>query len=170
MGGGEVAGFESKGLAGCGAKAFEFEDAAFGREREARGGFFFVVDDSGEKNFGDGREAAAAHLFGVGHQFIEVDFGGGDESADAAAALDDAFAFERCERVTSGHQADFVQTGELPFGCDRIAGLEVAGFNDAADRALDPAIRGNSIVTLGEHFRFPRLNDLATPGYSDWHE
>jgi len=51
LGRGEVAGFESEGFAGCGAKAFELEDAAFGRERESCGGLFFVVDNFGEKDF-----------------------------------------------------------------------------------------------------------------------
>jgi hypothetical protein len=153
LSGREIAGFEGERLAGSGAEAFELEDAALGREREASGGFFFVVDNFGEEDFGDGREAAAAHLFGVRHQFIEMNFGGGDEGADAAAALDDAFALERCEGMTRGHEADFVETGEFPFGCDGIAGLEFAGFDDAANRALDAAIRGNTVTALREHFR-----------------
>ena len=153
LSGGEIAGFKSERFASGGAEAFEFEDAALGREREASGGFFFVVDNFGEEDFRDGREATAAHLFGVGHQLIEVDFGGGDEGADSAAAFDDAFALERRQCVARGHEADFVEAGEFPFGGDGIAGLEFAGFDDAADRALNAAIRGNTVVALREHFR-----------------
>ena len=163
LGGREIAGFECEGFAGGAAKTLELEDAALGRKRQARSGFFFVVDNFCEENFRDGREAAAAHLFGVGHQFVEVNFWSGDESADAAAALDDAFAFERSEGVARGHQADFVEAGEFPFGCDRVTRPELAGFDDTANRTLNAAIRGNSIVAFGEHFRSSTQQPGHTP-------
>jgi hypothetical protein len=55
--------------------------------------------------------------------------------------------------VARGHQADIVETGEFPFGGYDIAGLELAGFNDAADRTLNAAIRGDAVRSFGEHFK-----------------
>ena len=59
-----------------------------------------------------------------------MNFRGGDESADAAAAFDDAFAFERCEGVTRGHEAHVVEAGKFPFGRDNVPGLQLARFDD----------------------------------------
>src|SRR5256885_343788 len=76
-------------------QALEFDHVAGGGKREARGGFVFVVQHFREEHLGAGGEAAAGHLLGIAHQFIKVNFWGGDKSSDAAAALDDSFAFER---------------------------------------------------------------------------
>src|ERR1700722_18853528 len=163
LSGGEVASFESEGFASGGAEALKFEDAALGRKREAGGGFFLVIDNFGEKDFGDGREAATPHLFGVRHQLVEVNFGGGDESADSAAALNDTFALEGCEGVARGHEADFVKAREFAFGGDGVAWLEFAGFDNGADRALNAAIRRNAIVAFGEHLRSSTQRPGHTP-------
>jgi len=53
LSGGEVAGLKGERFASCGAKPLEFEDAAFGRERKASSGFFFVVNNLGEQDLGD---------------------------------------------------------------------------------------------------------------------
>jgi len=145
FGGTEVAGFESEGLAGGVAETLELDDAAGGRKGKTRGGFGLGVDELGEKNFGAGGEAAAGHLLGVAHQFIEMNFGRGDESADTAAALDEAFAFEGGEGVAGGHQADLMELGEVALGGDRVPGLEVAGVDAFADGVLDALVGGDSI-------------------------
>ena len=155
--GAEVAGFESEGFAGGVAKALELDDAAGGRKGKARGSFGLGVDELGEENFGTGGEAAAGHLLGVAHQFIEMNFGGGDESADAAAALDEAFAFEGSESVASGHQADLMELGEVALGGDGVTGLEVAGVDALADGVLDALIGGQAVAVF-------RGNSLARNG------
>ena len=51
LSGGEVAGFESERFAGGGAKALELKNLALWGEREAGGGFFFVVDNFRKEDF-----------------------------------------------------------------------------------------------------------------------
>jgi hypothetical protein len=54
--------------------------------------------------------------------------------------------------MARGHETDFVKTGKFPFGCDGITGFELAGFDDTANRALDTAVRGNTVIfALREH-------------------
>jgi len=64
-----------------------------------------------------------------------VDFGCGHEGADAPAALDDAFAFQRGQRVPRGHQTDFVDLREVSFRSNDIARPQVAGVNALTDDA-----------------------------------
>src|SRR5713101_2955385 len=71
------------------AQALEFDDVAGGGKGEPRGCFVFIVEHFGEEHLGAGGEAAAGHLLGIAHQFIEVNFWCGDKGSDAAAALDD---------------------------------------------------------------------------------
>src|SRR5262249_39287 len=99
----EIAGFEREGLAGTVAKAFEFNDAAFRWKRKACGGCVFIVDGSGNQYPCAGSKRARCHLFGVAHEFVEMDFRRRHERPDAAAALDQTLAFEERQRVARGH-------------------------------------------------------------------
>src|SRR6202030_3915233 len=101
-------------------------------------------------------QTASAHLFGVTHQFIEMNFRSGDKSADPAAALHQAFALERGKGMASGHQADIMNSSEFSFGGHHVSGAELASVNVASNLFLDPFIRRDSICLLGQHSRFPR--------------
>ncbi len=149
FGGVEVAGFESKRLTGGVAEAFELDDLGGGREGKAGRGFIFIVEHFGEKHFGAGGEAASGHLLGVAHQLIEVNFGSGDKRPDTAATLDDAFAFERSESVTSGHEADLMNPGKFAFGSDGITGTQLAGIDALEDRGLDALVSGHAVKRSG---------------------
>ena len=96
---GNVASLESERFFRSVTEALKFDDWFGGGKRQARGDIGFVVDQFAEKNFGCSNETARGHLFGVAHQLVEVNFRLRDKSANAAAALDNAFTFEIGERV-----------------------------------------------------------------------
>src|SRR2546429_4702701 len=145
-------------------QALEFEDAAGGGKRESRGGFVFVVEHFREEHLGAGGEAAAGHLLGIAHQFIKVNFWGGDKSSDAAAALDDSFAFERGQGVAGGHQADLMDLGEVAFGRHGVAGTQVSGIDTLADGALNPLVGRQAVAILDWH-SLPRTNPGPPGGH-----
>src|SRR6267143_5642886 len=146
--GAQIAGLQRKRLARGVAQALDLNDVGGGRKRESRGRFGSIVEHFREEDLGSGGEAAAGHLFGVAHQFIEVNFWCGDKSSDAAAALDDSFAFERGESVARGHEADLMKLGEVALGGHRVTGSQLAGFDALADPALDSLVCGQAIVVL----------------------
>jgi hypothetical protein len=152
----EVARFESKGLFGGMAKASQFDDRFVGRQRKAGGDFRFASDGFEAENFGCGRQTASGHLLGVAHQFIEMNFGGSDEGADATPALDKAFVFESRQRVAGGHEADLVHFSKVTLGGDGIARTEVAGVNALADGALNTLVGGDIRTQFGGHATTPR--------------
>src|SRR5260370_38015816 len=104
-------------------QALEFDDAGGGGQGKPRSCFVFIFEHFGEEHLGAGGEAAAGHLLGIAHQFIEVNFFGGDKSSDAAAALDDSIAFERGKSVASGHEADLMDFCEVALGGGRVPGV-----------------------------------------------
>ena len=71
-----------------------------------------------------------------------MDFGGRDKSSDAAAAFDHTFAFEGSESVTGGHEADFVEFGQVALGTYGIARSEMAGVNASANSQLNALVGG----------------------------
>ena len=137
----------------------QFDDRLGGRKRQARCDIGFVVDEFSEKNLGCGDKTARGHLFGVAHQLVEMDFRLGDKGADAAAALDDTFAFEISERVARGHEADFVKFGEITLGSNRVAGPELTGVNALANGRLNALVGRNGGVLLGGHAHLSTVKD-----------
>src|SRR5215469_1854701 len=135
-------------------QAFELDDLASWRERKPRGGFLLVVDDFREQDFRASDKAAASHLFGVTHQFIEVNLGRGDEGADSAPALDDAFAFKGGERVAGGHQAHVVYFCQFTLRGNAIARTQGAILNGLANGSLNPLVGRDSIATFYRHSVF----------------
>src|SRR5712691_8254890 len=133
------------------AKALEFDDLAGGWKREPSGGFIFIVEHLGEEHPGAGGEAAAGHLFGVAHQLIEMNFWGGDKRSNAAAALDDTFAFERGQSVARGHKTDLVDFGEVALGGYGVTGTQVSGVNALANGALNSLVGGQAVAVLRWH-------------------
>src|SRR5712692_7518952 len=94
-------------------QALGFDDAGGGWKGKPRGSFVFIFEHFGEEHLGAGGEAAAGHLLGIAHQLIKVNFWGGDKSSDAAAALNDSFAFERSKSMACSHEADLMNFGEV---------------------------------------------------------
>src|SRR4029077_19474638 len=148
---GNVAGLKRERFFGSVTKALKFDDRFGGGKRQTRGDVGFIVDQFAEKNLGCGNETAPGHLFGVAHQLVEVNFRLRDKSANAAAALDDAFTFEIGECVARGHEADFVKFGEIALGSNRIARAKMASVNAFANGRLNALIRRNGGVLLGGH-------------------
>src|SRR5258708_27709327 len=126
------------------AETLEFYNLAGGWKGEASSGFVFIVEYFGEKHFRAGGEAAASHLLRVAHQFIKVNLGGRDKSSDAAAALDHAFAVERGQGVTRGHEADLVDFGEARVGSDGVTGMQMPGIDALANGALNSLVGGQA--------------------------
>src|SRR5262249_53539861 len=79
--GGQVAGLESKRLVGGQAEALDLDETGPWGKGKAGGGFMLFIAELGHQDLGTAREAPAGHLFGVAHQLIEVDLGGGNKSA-----------------------------------------------------------------------------------------
>ena len=65
-----------------------------------------------------------------------------NESADAASALHNAFAFERSQGMAGGHQADRMEFGQVAFGANRVAGAKMAGVNALPNSQLDALVSG----------------------------
>ena len=87
-----------------------------------------------------------------------MDFGLGDEGADAAAALNEALAFQKGKGVTRGHETDVMRFGEVALGWDSVAGLKLPGINAFADDALNALI---SRELAGDPLRKPpRHNEI----------
>src|SRR6266481_8643227 len=107
-------------------QALEFDDVAGGRKGEPRGRLIFIVEDFGKEHLGCGNEAAPGHLLRITHQFIEVNFWSGDKRSNAAAALDDSFAFQRGQGVASGHKADLMDFSEVALRGDRVTGMQLS--------------------------------------------
>src|SRR5262245_42694624 len=71
-----------------------------------------------------------------------------NKCADAATALDDAFAFERGQGVACSHQADSMELGQVAFGAYRVAGTKMARVNALPDSQLDALVSGQSKANL----------------------
>ena len=149
--GAEVAGLQGKRLPRGVTQALEYDDVAGGWEREPRGGFVFTVEHFGEEHFGAGGKAAAGHLLRITHQFVEVNLWGRDKGSNAAAALNDSFAFQRGQSVTRGHQADLMNFGQVALGGDRVAGMQLSCVDALADGALNSLVGGQAVAVLGRH-------------------
>src|SRR5439155_3037411 len=147
----EVTGFQSKGLARSVSQALELNDVAGWRKGEPRGRFVFIVEHFSEEHLGTGHQAAAGHLLGIAHQFIEVNFGGGDKSSDAATALDNSFAFERRKSVTGGHKADLMNFGEVTLGSDGVTRMQLPRIDALADDALNSLVGGLAVAIFRSH-------------------
>src|SRR5260370_40377616 len=122
------------------AEAYKCDDAGGGGKGKPRSCFVFNFEHFGEEHIGAGGEAAAGHLLGIAHQFIKVNFWGGDKSSDAAAALDDSFAFERGKSVARGHEADLMNFGEVALRGDGITGMQLSGIDALADGGLNSLV------------------------------
>src|SRR4029077_1997281 len=125
--------------------------AARGRKREPGGGLAFVLEHFGEEHLGAGGEAAAGHLLGIAHQFIKVNFRRGDKSANAAAAFDDSFAFERGQSVARGHEADLMNLGEVALGGDGVPRMQMPGVDAFTNGALNSLVSRQAVAVLGWH-------------------
>src|SRR5216684_4228116 len=129
-------------------QALQLDDPAVGRQRKPRHDFLLVVNHFGNEDFRGSCQAAAGHLLGVTHQFVEMNLGRGHEGADAAAALHDAFALKPNERMARGHQADLVDSGKVSLGIHRITGAQMSGFDALANGALNLLVGGDAITGL----------------------
>jgi hypothetical protein len=78
-----------------------------------------------------------------------MNFWSRDEGADSAAAFHQTFALERGESVSSGHQADIMNSGEFSFGGHHVSGAELASVNATSNLFLDPFVRRDSIGLPG---------------------
>ncbi len=62
--------------------------------------------------------------------------------------FDHTFLRQVSERVTGSHQAYTVQLGQLPFGIDDVARLQLPNFNPPANYPLDSFICGLVFMIL----------------------
>jgi hypothetical protein len=77
-----------------------------------------------------------------------MNFRSGDEGANAAAPLNDSFAFEGSQSVARSHQADQMDSRKIPLGIHGIPGTQMSGFDALADGVLDLLVGRNAITTL----------------------
>src|SRR5438094_532277 len=162
----EVAGFQSKGFAGGMTQALQLDDVAGGRKREPRGRFVFIVEHFCEEHLGAGDQAAAGHLLGIAHQFIEVNFWGGDKSSDAAAPLDNSFALERRKSRKGGPEADLMNFGEVTLGSDGVTRMQLPRIDALADDALNSLVGGLAVAIFRSH-SFSRVGTGSLRGRLD---
>src|SRR6266568_2194766 len=116
-------------------QALEFDDVAGGGKGEPGSGLVFIVEHFGKEHLRACDEAAAGHLLGIAHQFIEVNFWGGDKGSDAASTLDDSFAFEEGKSVARGHEADLMNFGEVALRGNGITGMQLSAIDALAEGA-----------------------------------
>ena len=94
------------------------------------------------KHFGTNRQAAGRHLLGEAGEFVEVDLRRTDKRSGARTPQHQTFAFQDGKSVTSGHQADAMNSGKLAFRIDSIAGLQLSAFNLPQDGVLNFLVSG----------------------------
>src|SRR5947207_9678407 len=162
----EVAGLQSKGFTRGMTQALKLDDVAGGGKREPRGRFVFIVEHFSEEHPGASGEAAAGHLLRIAHQFIKVNFWGSDKSSDAAAPLDDSFAFERGQSVARGHEADLMNLGEITLGSYGVTRMQLSGIDALADGALNSLVGGHAVAIFRSH-SFSRTAPCRVRGH--WH-
>src|SRR5712692_1818198 len=95
---------------------------------------------------GSRSETASGHLFGVAHQFVEMDLGSRNERADASAAFDDALLFQSSQRVAGGHQTDLMNLGEVSFRRNRVTRAQLSGFDALSNGALNSLVRRHAVA------------------------
>jgi hypothetical protein len=64
------------------------------------------------------------------------------KSSDAAAAFDHTFAFEGSESVTGGHEADFVEFGQVALGLTGSPGRRWPASMRLANSQLNALVGG----------------------------
>jgi hypothetical protein len=89
-----------------------------------------------------------------------MNFGSGDESSDSAAALDETFVLQGCERVTRGHKADLVEFRKIALGRDWISRTELSHVDAFSNRTFDALVSRNALMTLLRHAK----NSSTGPG------
>src|SRR5229473_3224413 len=80
-----------------------------------------------------------------------MNFGGGHEGSNAAAALDNTFAFEGSKSVARGHEADLMDFGEVPLGGDGVPGMQMPGIDTLANGALNSLVGRQAVAVLHWH-------------------
>src|SRR5262249_36923997 len=85
------------------------------------------------------------------HELIEMNSRSGDERARSPSALHHAFVFEAGQCVACRHQAYAMHSCQFALGVDRIARLQLAGFNLLTDRPLNTLIRRRSVMVVRTH-------------------
>ena len=80
-----------------------------------------------------------------------MNFGRSDESSDAAAALNNAIALERCESMPRSHQADLVDLREVSLGGNCVTCAQLPCFNTLTNSALNPLVGGYAVLVPLRH-------------------
>src|SRR5579863_5611156 len=70
----------------------------------------------------------------------------GDERSCARAAYDHTLALQSGERLAGGHEANSVNPRQFPFRVDNVTGLQLTRLESCDDRALNPLVRGHSVL------------------------
>src|SRR5580692_7101579 len=70
----------------------------------------------------------------------------GYERSRARAAYDHALALQSGERLAGGHEANSVNPRQFPFRVDNVTGFQLTRFEACDDRALNPLVRGHSVL------------------------
>jgi hypothetical protein len=70
-----------------------------------------------------------------------------DKRADSYAAFYEAFAFERGQRVTRGHETDLMNSCQVALRRNRVTGMQVTGFYALPEATLDPPVSRHSILS-----------------------
>src|ERR1035438_8226397 len=94
-------------------------------ESQTGGDLRLILNNLRNNNLRVGSQAAAPHLLGVTHQFVEMDSRRSYECAGTRTTFDNAFAFQSRESVAGGHQANSMNARKFALGAHGIPGLQL---------------------------------------------